>query len=140
MHAVPVDAWSLRRRRGRGYGQSNCPVGQRTAEPQTWHFAMLFGAAQEGRFTLDENQQSVTKHFFDVDQGSAGSGWVDSGQTVTGMAGTVTLMASNAQFVIGDLIRIDGHESEVTSKWTSTGLVLTPYKAHTTGEVIQVWA
>ena len=101
---------------------------------------MLFGAAQEGRFTLDENQQSVTKHFFDVDQGSAGSGWVDSGQTVTGMAGTVTLMASNAQFVVGDLIRIDGHESEVTSKWTSTGLVLTPYKAHTTGEVIEVWA
>ena len=36
--------------------QINCPVGQRTAEPQEWHFAMLLGAAQVGKFTLPAGQ------------------------------------------------------------------------------------
>lgn len=117
-----------------------CPVGQRTAEESEWHFAMLLGAAQEGRFTLPIGTQSMTWHFFTADQGGGGGGgYADSGQTVTGMAGTVTLMASNAQFNVGDKIRIDGHESTVTSKWTGTGLVLTPYKAHATGATIEVW-
>lgn len=119
----------------------NCPVGQRTANESEWNFAMLFGAAQEGRFTLPVGVQSKTLNFFDADQGDTGggAGWVDSGQTVTGMAGTVTLIQDNSGFNVGDQVRIDGHESEVTSKWTGTGLVLTPYKAHATGATIEVW-
>jgi hypothetical protein len=118
-----------------------CPVGQRTATESEWHFAMLFGAAQEGRFTLPIGVQSMTPYLFAVDQGDTGggSGWVDSGQTVTGMAGTVTLIQSNAGFSIGDQVRIDGHESEVTSTWTGTGLVLTPYKAHATGATVEIF-
>jgi len=44
----------------------DCPVGQRTAEQQEWHFAMLLGAAQVGRFTLPVGQQSTTRYFFEA--------------------------------------------------------------------------
>jgi len=47
----------------------DCPVGQRTAEPQDWHFAMLLGSLQVGRFTLPLGQQSATRYFFEHDRG-----------------------------------------------------------------------
>lgn len=121
----------------------NCPVGQRTAEPQDWHFAMLFGAAQEGRFTLSIGQQSETRYFFEHDQGyepPPSATWHDSGETVTGMAGTVTLVSNITPFPVDTLTRINGFESTVTSTWAGQGLVLTPYHAHSTGAIIEVYS
>lgn len=54
--------------------QINCPVGQRTAEPQEWHFAMLLGAAQVGKFTLPVGQESTTRYFFEANRGEWGGG------------------------------------------------------------------
>ena len=54
--------------------QINCPVGQRTAEPQDWHFAMLLGSAQVGKFTLPASQQSTTRYFFEANRGEWGGG------------------------------------------------------------------
>ena len=52
----------------------DCPVGQRTAEPQDWHFAMLLGSAQVGKFTLPASQQSTTRYFFEANRGEWGGG------------------------------------------------------------------
>ena len=52
----------------------DCPVGQRTTEPQDWHFAMLLGAAQVGKFTLPAGQQSTTRYFFEANRGEWGGG------------------------------------------------------------------
>ena len=54
--------------------QINCPVGQRTAEPQEWHFAMLLGAAQVGKFTLPVGQESTARYFFEANRGEWGGG------------------------------------------------------------------
>ena len=52
----------------------DCPVGQRTAEPQEWHFAMLLGAAQVGKFTLPVGQESTARYFFEANRGEWGGG------------------------------------------------------------------
>jgi hypothetical protein len=38
---------------GSGNFYTECPIGQRTADPDPVYFALLLGAAQEGRWVLD---------------------------------------------------------------------------------------
>jgi hypothetical protein len=121
------------------------PAGRVTAAPEPIYYALLLGSAQEGRMSLESlaEDEQRTDFFWEFDQGvtggQTGAGWVDSGETVTGMAGTVTLVSDVAPFPVGTQVRIEGVEMTVTSIWAGQGLVLDPYRASTTGAAIEVW-
>ena len=119
--------------------QTLSPAGQATATKEVINYAMLFGATQEGRGTLIETKDSQELYFWEHDQVIPGESWQDSGATVTGMAGTVTLVSDVAPFAVGNLVRIEGVEMSVTSIWSGQGLVLDPYRTSTTGATIEIW-
>ncbi len=120
--------------------QTHNPPGYATATKEPIYYAMLFGAAQEGRGTLINSTESQTLYFWEADQViPGGEAWVDSGETVTGMAGTVTLVSDVGPFPVGTQVRIEGVEMLVTSIWAGQGLVLDPYRSSTTGAAIEVW-
>ena len=110
------------------------------------YLAILYGSAIYLTFTLPGNVFEVSY----IANGGAevpgpGEAWVDSGATVTGVAGTVTLVSDGSPFSVGSLTRINGVEQEVTSLWPSevspSGLVLTPNQnpPHANGSIIEVW-
>lgn len=121
---------------------SVCPVGQRKANPETVYFKLLLGSAPEGSWNFNDlNEGAVqTKLFWEFDKTYPIYGeWVDSGQTVDSMAGTVTIIQDNSQFSVNDLIRINNVEMTVDSLWTGTGLVLLPYTASAVDDIVYVW-
>jgi hypothetical protein len=120
---------------------TECPLGRATTEQQDWHYALLFGAAQEGHYTLPIGSPPLVRNYWQANIVPPATGaWVDSGATVTSMAGTVTLVSNIAPFAPGQLVRIYGtYEATISSIWAGQGLVLTPYQASTAGAVIEIW-
>ena len=53
---------------GSGNFYTECPIGQRTANPDPVYFALLLGAAQEGTFTLAEGGDATEAQFWENDQ------------------------------------------------------------------------
>lgn len=120
--------------------QTECPAGRETSTKEPLYYALLHGSAHEGRMELPEGKDALEKLFWEHDQPVPVEGeWADSGQTVAGMAGTVTLIQDNSGFSAGSLVRIEGVEMEVTSLWTGTGIVLDPYRVSTVGAVVEIW-
>lgn len=114
-----------------------CPPGQRTGEVKgDWHFAVLEGSSQKGHQTL--SAPSSGSRFLFWTQGT-GSQWVDSGATVTGMAGTATLVSDTTPFQVDMLTRINGVEQTITQVVSGQWIVQTPYTLHQTGATIEVW-
>lgn len=118
--------------------QTISPAGFATADKEDIYYALLLGSAQEGTSVLAADVDEQLLHFWEFDQGG-GEAWVDSGATVTGMAGTVTLVSDVSPFLAGTLVRIEGVEMTVTSVWAGQGLVLDPYRVSTTGAAIEIW-
>ena len=48
--------------------QTQNPVSRVTPQPEAWYYALLFGAAQEGRMTLDANQDHRVDNFWEDNQ------------------------------------------------------------------------
>jgi len=120
--------------------QTQNPAGKATAAEEPVYYALLHGSLQEGRMVLSPIQEKRTNCFWEAGQTiPGGEAWVDSGETVTGMAGTVTLVSGVAPFPIGTQVRIEGVEMAVTSIWNDQGLVLEPYRASTTDAMIEIW-
>ena len=126
----PIMAW-----------QTHSPPGFATAELENWYYALLLGSEQEGRMVLPVWQESQTSYFWDKDQAPpAGDTWVDSGATVTGMAGTATLVSDTTPFSTAQAVRIDGIAMTVTQVVAGQWLVLDPYTLSPTGASIEVRA
>ncbi len=117
-----------------------CPVGQRTADKVQINFALLLGSAQEGIWNLPIGTDSGERRFWEKDQipPPAGGEWIDSGHVVESMAGTTTITDDNSSFFPAQIVRIETFEMTVMGLWTSTGLVLEPYRASTVGAAIQI--
>lgn len=120
--------------------QTISPAGFATADKEDIYYAMLLGSAQEGTSVLPADADEQLLYFWEFSQ-PGGEAWVDTGETVTGMAGNVTLVSDNAPFTDNDLVRINGNEFTVDSLYygASDGLVLTPYILSPTGAAIEIW-
>lgn len=119
---------------------SNTPPGECDADDKsTVHYSVLNGPTQEGHSTITPEIASQRQLFWENNQPAPGGEWVDSGETVTGMAATVTLVSNVAPFPVGALVRIETVEMTVGSIWAGQGLVLNPYRVSTTGAGIEVW-
>lgn len=120
--------------------QTHSPPGFATTEKEDVYYALLLGSTPEGKTVLPATKDSQQSNFWEADQViPGGEAWVDSGETVTGMAGTVALVSDVAPFAVGSQVRIEGAEALVTSIWAGQGLVLDPYAARTTGATIEIW-
>lgn len=115
------------------------PAGKATAEKEPVYYALLLGSAQEGIMNLPVESETQTKLFWEHDQPvPGGSDWIDSGQTVDSMAGTVTIVQDNSGFSVGEQVKINEVEMTIDSLWTGTGLTLSPYTASPVGAGVYV--
>lgn len=115
------------------------PPGFATPDKPDWYLAVLYASIQEGHQTLAADEDAISHLYWPIDQPPVTTGtWVDTGETVTGMAGTVTLVSSVSPFSVGSMVRIEGYEMEVTSIWADQGLVLDPYRASSMGAAIEI--
>ena len=117
------------------------PPGFATAEKEDIYYALLFGAAQEGKMVLPATTDSQIRYFWEADQVIPGEAWVDVGQTVTIVYSTVVVPEDINLFPVGTQVRIKGVEYVVATIWASQGFTTTPNADHTgsVGEIIWIW-
>lgn len=127
----PVTVWA-----------TESPAGRVNDQKEDWHLALLYASEQHGYQTLSATAENIEYLFWSVNQdgsvnNSGASNWRDSGQTVVGMAGTVTLVQDKSAFQIGTKTKINDFEAEITGFWAGgNGLIQTPYHAYTAGSKI----
>lgn len=126
---------------------SDTPAGQRNAEKETRHLALLFGATQEGFFSLEPSGGRVTKLFWEQTQVPPPSGetWVDTGATVVAPVGQLFQISSAAvaaSLSPGQAIRFgDTLETTFVQIWPGWDdlLEIDPPVAAQIGDVLWSW-